>query len=174
MKNHLQPVTARANAGIRKTGGCGCDSPAKLAPLAAAAVKIAPKILGSMGKSGGQSSGSSSGDISGVSKGYSTGEDSSPNKKMKSPAYMTDPDPKKGKSKIGEIPRQEEIQQRFKGKYKVIPKKGKINEYTLRDKFGDSVSYTAGPRVENKSMTATQIIKKQINAAPGKKYGKKY
>ena len=83
MKNHLQPVTARANAGIRKTGGCGCDSPAKLAPLAAAAVKIAPKILGSMGKSVGQSSGGSSGDISGVSKGYSTEEDSSPNKKMK-------------------------------------------------------------------------------------------
>jgi len=29
MKNHLQPVTARANAGIRKTGGCGCGSPNK-------------------------------------------------------------------------------------------------------------------------------------------------
>lgn len=26
MKNHLQPVTARANAGIKKTSGCGCKS----------------------------------------------------------------------------------------------------------------------------------------------------
>jgi hypothetical protein len=87
MKNHLQPVTARVNAGIKKTSGCGCKSkcgcgaPAKLAPLVAAAIKIAPKILDSMGKGGEQSSGDSSGDISGVSKGYSTGEDSSPEKK---------------------------------------------------------------------------------------------
>lgn len=27
MKNHLQPVTARANAKIRKSGSCGCGSP---------------------------------------------------------------------------------------------------------------------------------------------------
>lgn len=29
MKSHLQPVTARANAGIRKSAGCGCGSPSK-------------------------------------------------------------------------------------------------------------------------------------------------
>ena len=26
MKNHLQPITARANAGVKKTSGCGCES----------------------------------------------------------------------------------------------------------------------------------------------------
>jgi hypothetical protein len=29
MKNHLQPVTARANSSIRKSSNCGCVSPAK-------------------------------------------------------------------------------------------------------------------------------------------------
>jgi hypothetical protein len=29
MKRHLQPVTARANARIRKSGNCGCGSPSK-------------------------------------------------------------------------------------------------------------------------------------------------
>lgn len=81
---------------------------------------------------------------------------------MKSPAYMTDPDPKKGEAKVNEIPGQEEIQERFKGKYKVVPIKGKKNQYSLIDKSGNSVSYTPGLKVKDKSMTVTQAIKKQI------------
>ena len=81
---------------------------------------------------------------------------------MKSPVYQKDPDPKTGKAKVGEIPGQEELQERFKGKYKVIPKKGKINEYTLRDKSGHTVSYKPGKKVQDKSMTVTQAINKQI------------
>ena len=81
---------------------------------------------------------------------------------MKSPAYMTDPDPKKGKAKVGEIPGHQEIQERFKGKYKVVPIKGKTNEYSLIDKSGYSVSYKPGPKVKDESMTVAQIINKKI------------
>jgi hypothetical protein len=81
---------------------------------------------------------------------------------MKSPAYMTDPDPKKGKAKVGEIPGQEEIQERFKGKYKVVPIKGKKNQYSLIDKSGHSVSYSPGRKVKDKSMTVPQAINKQV------------
>ena len=88
---------------------------------------------------------------------------------MKSPAYMTDPDPEKGKAKIGEVPGYEEIQERFKGKYKVIPKKGKINEYSLVDKSGGRVSYKPGKKVQDKSKTVVEAINEQIE---NKKKGK--
>jgi len=78
MKNHLQPVTARANAGIKKTGGCGCDSPAKIDPTTA--MKIAPKVLSMMGS---DKSKSAHADTSNISKGYSNNQMGSPNKKMK-------------------------------------------------------------------------------------------
>lgn len=89
MKNHLQPVTARANAGIKKTSGCGCKSkcgcgsPAKAVPAAAAAIKIAPKLLSMMGSSNGQKSQESSTDTNDMAKGYSNNQIGSPNKKMK-------------------------------------------------------------------------------------------
>ena len=62
------------------------------------------------------------------------------------------------KAKVGEIPDQDEIKERFKGKYTVTPKKGKTNEYTLMDKSGHSVSYKAGPKVEDKSKDIVDIL----------------
>lgn len=90
---------------------------------------------------------------------------------MKSPAYMTDgPGDKKEdkpvsdkKANVGEIPGYEEVQERFKGKYKVVPKKRKINEYSLIDKSGHSVSYKPGPRVKDKSITVKQALQKEFN-----------
>ena len=84
---------------------------------------------------------------------------------MKSPAYMTDPDPdpKTGKAKVGEIPGYEEIKQRFKGKYKVVPVKGKVNEYSLYDKSGRSVSYKPGKKVKDNSATVKEILQDKLN-----------
>jgi hypothetical protein len=87
---------------------------------------------------------------------------------MKSPAYMTyDPGdkkkPKTKKAKVGEVPGYEEIKERFKGKYKVIPKKGKINEYTLYDKSGKSVSYKPGKKVKDTSITVKEALQKEFN-----------
>lgn len=83
--------------------------------------------------------------------------------KMKSPAYMTDPDPKTGKAKVGEIPGYEEIKERFKGRYKVVPKKGKINEYSLYDKSGKSISYKPGKKVKDTSITVKEALQKEFN-----------
>ena len=77
---------------------------------------------------------------------------------MKSAVYMTDPDPKTGKAKVGEVPGYEEIKERFKGKYTVSPKKGKVNEYTLSDKSGYTVSYKAGAKVEDKKKEVVDIL----------------
>ena len=77
---------------------------------------------------------------------------------MKSPVYMTDPDPKTGEAKVGEVPGYEEIKERFKGKYTVSPKKGKVNEYTLSDKSGNTVSYRAGAVVEDKKKEVVDIL----------------
>jgi len=79
---------------------------------------------------------------------------------MKSPMYMMDGpgDKEKKKAKVGEIPDQDEIKERFKGKYTVTPKKGKTNEYTLMDKSGHSVSYKAGAKVEDKSKNIVDIL----------------
>ena len=62
------------------------------------------------------------------------------------------------KAKVGEVPGYEEIKERFKGKYRVTPKKGKTNEYTLSDKSGHTVSYKAGPKVEDKKKDIVDII----------------
>jgi len=66
------------------------------------------------------------------------------------------------KAKVGEIPGLEEIKERFKGKYTVTPKKGKFNEYTLTDKSGGSVSYSAGKRVKKDKRTLAQAINESI------------
>jgi hypothetical protein len=67
------------------------------------------------------------------------------------------------KAKVGEVPGYEEIKERFKGKYTVTPRKGndgkpKPNEYTLMDKSGHSVGYSAGPKVEDKSKDIVDIL----------------
>jgi hypothetical protein len=67
------------------------------------------------------------------------------------------------KAKVGEVPGYEEIKERFKGKYTVTPKKGKTNEYSLYDKEGHSVSYKAGPKVEDKKMDIADIVNASIN-----------
>lgn len=66
------------------------------------------------------------------------------------------------KAKVGEVPGLQEIQKRFEGKYKVTPKKGKYNEYTLTDKSGSSVSYSAGPRVKKNKTTLAEAINKSM------------
>jgi len=65
-------------------------------------------------------------------------------------------------AKVGEVPGLQEIQKRFEGKYKVTPKKGKYNEYTLTDKSGGSVSYSAGSRVKKDKTTLAQAINKSM------------
>jgi len=77
---------------------------------------------------------------------------------MKSPMYMEGPGDEEKKAKVGEVPGIDEIKQRFKDKYTVSPKKGKINEYTLRDKSGYSVSYKPGKKVEDKSKDIVDIL----------------
>jgi len=62
------------------------------------------------------------------------------------------------KAKVGEIPDHNELKEHFKGRFTVTPKKGKVNEYTLMDKFGHTVSYTAGPKVEDKSKDIVDIL----------------
>lgn len=73
MKNHLQPVTARANAGIKKSSDCGCGSPAKLDPITIMkTAKIAGGLLGG-NKQKTSSSVSSSGAVdNNISKDFST------------------------------------------------------------------------------------------------------
>ncbi len=66
------------------------------------------------------------------------------------------------KAKVGEIPGLEEIKERFKGKYTVTPKKGKFNEYTLTDKSGGSVSYSAGKKIKKDKRTLAQAINESI------------
>lgn len=97
-------------------------------------------------------------------------------KSTKTPFYKTGPlylhggehdEPGKPSSKVkeakeGEVPGLQEIQKRFEGKYKVTPKKGKYNEYTLTDKGGGSVSYSAGPRVKRDKTTLAQAINKSM------------
>ena len=82
---------------------------------------------------------------------------------MKSPAYMTEPDPKTGKAKVGEIPSYEEIKERFKGKYTVVPKKGKINEYSLYNKSGHSITYKPGKKVKDNSITVKEAVQIKLN-----------
>ena len=79
---------------------------------------------------------------------------------MKSPMSMMDGpgDKEKKKAKVGEVPGYEEIQERFKGKYTVTPKKGKANEYSLMDKSGNTVSYKAGAKAEDKSKDVVDIL----------------
>jgi len=88
-------------------------------------------------------------------------------KPSKTPFYKTghvDPSPKKKqpKAKAGEIPGLQEIKQRFEGKYEVTAKKGKLNKYTLTDKSGNSVSYSAGPKVKRDNTTLAQAINKSM------------
>jgi hypothetical protein len=45
MKTHLQPITARANSGIKKSSDCGC-SPAKFDP---ATIMQVAQVAGSLG-----------------------------------------------------------------------------------------------------------------------------
>ena len=85
----------------------------------------------------------------------------------KTPFYKTgavDPSPKakQPKAKAGEVPGLQEIRDRFKGKYEVYPKKGKANKYTLRDSKGNSVSYSAGPKVKRDNTTLAQAINKSM------------
>lgn len=78
---------------------------------------------------------------------------------MKSPAYMTDPDPKTGKAKIGEYPTLSELKSRFKNQT-VVPKKGKKHEYSLIDSSGNTVSYKSSPKKEDKSVTFEEGMNK--------------
>ena len=66
------------------------------------------------------------------------------------------------KAKEGEVHGLQEIQKRFEGKYKVTHKKGKYNEYTLTDKSGGSVSYSAGKKVKKDKRTLAQAINESI------------
>ena len=71
----------------------------------------------------------------------------------------TDPvDPKTGKAKIGEVPGLDELKKRFKGRYTVNSIKGKLNKYSLMDNSGNTVSYTAGPKQEDNSVTVAEAI----------------
>ena len=72
------------------------------------------------------------------------------------------PSSKVKEAKEGEVPGLQEIQKRFEGKYRVTPKKGKYNEYTLTDKSGSSVSYSAGPRVKRDKTTLAEAINKSM------------
>jgi len=86
----------------------------------------------------------------------------------KSPAYMTDDPgdkkkPKTSKAKVGEIPGYEEIKERFKGKYTVVPKKGKINEYSLYNKSGRSITYKPGKKVKDNSITVKEAVQMELN-----------
>ena len=86
----------------------------------------------------------------------------------KSPAYMTDDPgdkkkPKTSKAKVGEIPGYEEIKERFKGKYTVVPKKGKINEYSLYNKSGRSITYKPGKKVKDNSITVKEAVQIKLN-----------
>ncbi len=88
-------------------------------------------------------------------------------KPSKTPFYKTgpiDPNPKEKqpKAKAGEIPGLQEIKQRFKGKYEVTAKKGKLNKYTLTDKSGNSVSYSAGPKSKKDKRTLADAINESI------------
>lgn len=71
-------------------------------------------------------------------------------------------------AKVGEVPGFEELKERFKGQYTITPRTGndgkpKPNEYTLMDKFGRSVGYSAGPKVEDKSKDVIDIVKASMN-----------
>jgi hypothetical protein len=85
---------------------------------------------------------------------------------MKSPMYMEGPgeDDDDKKAKIGEVPGFEEIKKRFEGRYTVIPKRGKTNEYSLINKNGLSVSYKPGKNVEDKSKSVIDILNSSIKS----------
>ena len=85
----------------------------------------------------------------------------------KTPFYKTgtvDPAPgaEQPKAKIGEIPGLQEVKERFKGRYEVYPKKGKVNKYTLKDKKGNSISYSAGPKTKKEKRTFAEAINESI------------
>ena len=75
---------------------------------------------------------------------------------------MLKTDPEVKKAKIGEIPGEEEVRKRFEGKYVVTPKKNQPNKYSLTDKSGRSVSYSAGPKVKKEKRTLAQAINETI------------
>ena len=86
---------------------------------------------------------------------------------MKSPMYMGGPGDKDKKSKekakyepakVGEVPGIDEVKDIFKGKYTVVAKPGKTNEYSLYDKQGRSISYKAGAKVEDKKKEIVDIL----------------
>ena len=75
-------------------------------------------------------------------------------------------DPKKGgkkkkKASVGQVPGYNEIVNRFKGKYKVTPKKNKPNQYTLTDKSGNTVSYTPGRKKKSNKFTVKSVLSKK-------------
>jgi hypothetical protein len=70
---------------------------------------------------------------------------------------------KKAVKKTGVIPGYDEIKNRFKGRYKVSPIRNKANQYTLTDKSGNTVTYTPGPKVKDKSASAKSILRKRFN-----------
>jgi len=75
------------------------------------------------------------------------------------PEKLINTDPENPKAKVGEIPQQAELQERFKGRYTVTPKPYASNEYSLIDKKGKSVSYIASPKVEEEpSYSVSEIM----------------
>jgi hypothetical protein len=55
------------------------------------------------------------------------------------------------------------VKEKFKGRYKVFPKKNKTNEYRLIDKSGNISTYIPGKRKKDNSKTLEEILQMELN-----------